>query len=183
MKAVLDWRGVVLAVAAMLAAPHKASAQIREPGSPDLHCKGNSVPAGRPQPEVRDLVREIDDPHSGQRWLLCRDAKHPEGPGRMVPAGGTSGAAAGAGTGQRTGAGIGKLPGEAGADALPVIRAGDRVVLEEDSPMVEVRLEAVALGTAMAGGPLKVRLRIGGRVVRTVALAAGRVAPATESAP
>src|ERR1035438_2936422 len=28
-----------------------------------------------------DLVREIDDPRNGDRWLLMRDESHPAGPG------------------------------------------------------------------------------------------------------
>ena len=30
------------------------------------------------------MVREIDDPHTGDRWKLMRDPVHPEGPGRLV---------------------------------------------------------------------------------------------------
>jgi hypothetical protein len=31
-----------------------------------------------------EIVREIDDPHSGDRWLLIRNARVPGGPGRLV---------------------------------------------------------------------------------------------------
>ena len=58
--------------------------------------------------------------------------------------------------------------------ALPVIHAGDRLIVEENSSVVEARLEAVALGPAAVGSLLQARLRIGGRVVRVVALASGR---------
>jgi hypothetical protein len=58
--------------------------------------------------------------------------------------------------------------------AVPVIRAGDRIVVEEHTDVVDAVLEAVALGPAVEQGPLDVRLRIGGRVVRVVALAPGR---------
>ena len=30
-----------------------------------------------------ELVREIDDPHTGVRWLLMRNSEHPGGPGVM----------------------------------------------------------------------------------------------------
>jgi len=68
---------------------------------------------------------------------------------------------------------------------LPVIRAGDRLIVEEKTAVAEVRLEAVALGPAGNGFPLLVRLKIGGRVVRAVALGPGRAAfaPETEARP
>jgi hypothetical protein len=31
-----------------------------------------------------EIVREIDDPHTGDRWLLLRNAEAPGGPGRLV---------------------------------------------------------------------------------------------------
>jgi flagella basal body P-ring formation protein FlgA len=58
----------------------------------------------------------------------------------------------------------------------PVIHAGDRVIVEENSPVVEARLEAVALGPAALGSALEVRLKIGGLVVRAIARGPGRAA-------
>ena len=112
--------------------------------------------------------REIFDPNSGDRWLLMRDALHPEGPGRLVR--------------------VGRMLNESGdrgqpliAVALPVIHAGDRVRLEEHTLVVNAVFESVALGAAPAGGPVKVRLKIGGRVVQAVATAPGHAAIVTES--
>ncbi len=105
--------------------------------------------------------REIDDPHSGARWLVVKDIEHPGGPGRLVPLG--------AGWHAEVLLHAPKL-----AVAAPVIRAGDRIVVEEHTDVVDAVLEAVALGPAVEQGPLDARLRIGGRVVRVVALATGR---------
>jgi flagella basal body P-ring formation protein FlgA len=58
----------------------------------------------------------------------------------------------------------------------PVIRAGERLIVEESTAVVDARLEAVALGPAAIGSPLNVKLAIGGKVVRAVALAPGRAA-------
>jgi hypothetical protein len=58
----------------------------------------------------------------------------------------------------------------------PVIHAGDRLIVEENTRLVEARLAAVAMGPAIAGAPLDVRLTIGGKVMRAVALAPGRAA-------
>jgi flagella basal body P-ring formation protein FlgA len=69
--------------------------------------------------------------------------------------------------------------------ALPqrtaVIRGGDRVILEEHTPVVDARLEAIALAPAREGGTLRVRLKIGGGIVEAVALGPGRVAFAAET--
>jgi hypothetical protein len=111
---------------------------------------------------ARNLVRELDDPNTGERWLLLRDSGNPGGPGRWV--------LSSRGTGS---AGVCN-PGIAPGALLPVIRPGDRLIVEQDSALIHARLEAVALGSAMPGAPVNVRLRIGGRVFRAVALGPGR---------
>ncbi len=117
-----------------------------------------------------EIVREIDDPHTGGRWLLTRAPDHPAGPGRLVLASGMRIAVS------RTGAPVVELP-------HPVIHAGDRLIVEENSAVVEARLDAVALGPAVIGSPLDVRLKIGGKVVRAVALAPGRAVFLAEARP
>lgn len=114
---------------------------------------------------VGPIVAEIQDPATGRRWLLERDLAHPGGPGRLVEAEGSGATKRGSPTRRRR----------------PVIHAGDRVVVEEDTATVRARLEAVALATACAGTRLKVRLRIGGRLVPVVALAPGRARLLPES--
>lgn len=128
------------------------------------------------QPMRGDLVRELDDPHTGLRWLLYRDLSNPGGPGRLVqaieqrPAGHATSANATL---------------TADAPERPVIHLGDRVILEESTPVVEARLEAVALDPAPSGSRLRVRLRIGGLTVPAVALGPGRVglAPPAQAQP
>jgi hypothetical protein len=113
-----------------------------------------------------EVMREIDDPHTGDRWLLVRDDQYPGGPGRMVLV-----------SAQRLGAGGAfrravEPSGEAGTP--PVIRAGDRLIVEEHTPVVDAVLAARALTSASVGAALDVRLTMGGRVVRAVAQAPGR---------
>jgi len=136
------------------------------PGPRVIVSSESASPQGSTNGEV---VREIDDPNSGARWILSRDASHPGGPGRMVLVGGLR-SEAGSGTRKQE-------PGDALSLTVlkPVIRTGDRLILEENSAVVEARLEAVALGPAAVGSPLKVRLTIGGKVVRALALGPGRV--------
>jgi len=134
-----------------------------------------SVPGMAQAVTGRGIVREIDDPHSGARWLLERNPDHPGGPGllvlvessrKLVPQGQA-----------------GFEP--SGAEPRTVIRAGEWLIVEENTPVVEARLEAVALSPAVLGSVLDARLRIGGRVVRAVALGPGRAAlqPETETRP
>lgn len=107
-----------------------------------------------------DIVREIDDPHTGDRWLLMRDASHPGGPGRLLLV------SAARIELRQTGLEAETVP--------PVIRTGDRVIVEENTAVLESRLEAIALSPAIAGSALNVRLILGGKVVRVVAAGPGR---------
>lgn len=122
------------------------------------------------QPGSSSAVRAIDDPHAGMRWLLLRNPDHPGGPGRLVPVHGAAATspifhfergAADAGNGLH-------------ATLAPVIRAGDAVIVEEDSAVASVRLEGVATMPAAAGANLKVRLRTAA-TVSAIAIAPGRV--------
>jgi hypothetical protein len=107
------------------------------------------------------VVRVIDDPSTGSRWLLAKDAAFPGGPGRML--------LAFAGESR-----IGTAAATRSTRPPLAIRTGDRLLVEESSAVAEVRLEAVAMGSAPAGALLDVRLKIGGRVLRVRALGAGR---------
>jgi len=107
-----------------------------------------------------EVIREIDDPRNGDRWILTRDLSHPAGPGRLVLL-----------------ASVRILTRQAvpEEEALaPVIHSGDRVIVEEHTAMVDARLEAVAMGPAVAGSPVNVRLSIGGRVLQAEAIGPGR---------
>jgi hypothetical protein len=112
-----------------------------------------------------EILREIDDPHNGDRWLLIRNDQYPGGPGRLVRIA------------------IGQPTSEAAmqqsarqAEVVLVIHSGDRLTVEEHTPVVDAVLEARALRPAAAGAVFEVRLAIGGKVVRAVALGPGRAA-------
>jgi len=143
-------------------------------------------PAQRKPPAETSVqvVREIDDPHTGDRWLLVRDWDRPGGPGRLVLLPGAVRSQGSAIADPR----IEPIPAQpssrdrlAGPLAPPVIRPGDRLVVEEDTPVVEARLSAVAITAAAPGGPLQARLEIGGKVVQALALGPGRARLAPQS--
>jgi hypothetical protein len=158
--------GVLAIVAASMAiaqAPAAPSAQV-------LLSSGGLASFEKQAQE--EIVREIDDPHTGDRWLLMRDGRFPGGPGRLVLAEahrnvtGASGRAAG-------------QPDE--AQLIPVIHTGDRLIVEEHTAIVDAVLEARALNPATAGAQLEVRLTIGGNVLRVMALGPGRAALIAET--
>lgn len=113
------------------------------------------------------IIRQIRDPHTGTHWVVVRNPQNPSGPGRAVAATEAAGKA------------------DQETAAVIVIHPGDRLVVEEHTSAMDGTLEAVALGTAAAGCGLEARLKIGGKVVRVVALAPGRaaIAPSGEARP
>jgi len=126
----------------------------------------HAIPADR-------MIRWIEDRSLGNRWLLCRDPEHPGGPGRLllIASNWREGVSSG-----RSG-----VVSATTAEARPVIRSGDRLVVEENSAVAQARLTAVALESAAAGSAFHARLEIGGRVLRAVAIAAGRAVFAGDS--
>lgn len=113
-----------------------------------------------------NVVREIVDPATGDRWLLEDDPASPGGPGRLVRVADEKNGGPQAATSQGH---------NEKASPPRVVRAGDRVLVEEHTTVMDARLEGVALSGARSGATLRVRLKIGGRIVSAVALGPGRV--------
>lgn len=125
-----------------------------------------NAPTSAPSRPIGEVVLEIDDPSSGDRWLLTRGDAGAGGPGRFVRVEGAGGAGS---EGARAKGSVGH---EANADRA-VIRAGDSIVLEEHTARIDARLEATALNGAAAGSELKARLKIGGKIVHAIAVKPG----------
>jgi hypothetical protein len=120
------------------------------------------------KPAQTNVIRVIRDPHTAMRWLLEREPSRPGGPGRMVLVGPEENS--------EPASEMSSASGTTSNPPSPVIRGGDRVVVEEKSLLVEARLEGIALGSAVEGAEFRVRLTIGGKVLRAVALGPGRAA-------
>jgi hypothetical protein len=122
-------------------------------------------------------LREIDDPHSGARWFLFRDRNHPGGPGRLVLIGDTL----------PPGRSFTPAnPEPAAAERRIVVRAGDRLVVEEHTARFNAWFEASALGSASAGSTLNARLKLSGKIVRVLVTSLGSatlLAPVAEVRP
>ncbi len=139
-------------------------------------CAQTSGNAMAPLDSKGEVLRQIEDPSTGDLWLLFRDANRPGGPGRLLLARQRS-------SGQRAAFGGPAQPSTAGERL--VVRAGDSLLVEEHTAMVDTRLEAVALESAAKGARFKARLKIGGKVVCAIAISPGRAgfAPESEVAP
>jgi len=168
---VLVFATASMACAQSPAAPHRGAQALLSSGGL------NAASAATGGPADGQVLREIDDPHTGDRWLLMRNDQVPGGPGRLVLAASRQKAAAPAP--------LRAAKQTRDARLLPIIRAGDRLIVEEHTARVDAILEARALSTAALGSALDARLAIGGRVVRAVALGPGRAAlqPETEGRP
>ena len=135
------WMGVVAAVACAIG----VRAQVVARPNGESHAVDSS----------QRILRQVIDPHTGQRWLLVADEENPAGPGRLVMA---SGFAAHAG----------------GRNSALAVHAGDKIVVEEHGAAVDAYLEASALEPAAVGSRFNARLKIGGKVVKAIALGPGR---------
>ena len=141
---------ILIAGAVSSGAERRDDGYLRQPGKAEYQA-ASAEPA----------VRAIDDPSAGVRWLLIPDPVNPAGPGLFIR------------TSPLTN-GLRKTSHAETLNATPIIHAGDLVQVEEHTPVLDADLEAVALCTAAPGASLRVRLKVGGRVVRAIALAPGR---------
>jgi len=162
-RAILGW-GWLLAVSLF-------GACAQTPGNAAAVPNTSHVVVGTPEIALesdgprRLVLQQIEDPSTGDLWLLERDSSRPGGPGRLVLA--------------RQETHTEKALSGGPAQPLsrgerPVIHTGDRLMVEEHTTVADVRLEAVALGPAVKGGHFKARLKLGGKVVRVVAVSEGR---------
>jgi hypothetical protein len=161
----LAWAVLLAAIGALVlpAVGRPAARGDGDPGRAPVVTESAAPPVGEEALPARDVIREIDDPHSGEVWLLFRNPSHPGGPGRLVLAAQEARSSARAANHH-----------DQSAEALPVIHAGDALIVEEHTAVVDARLEAIAMSSAAKGAQLKARLKIGGKVVRVVALERGR---------
>lgn len=121
---------------------------------------------------VPTVIREIDDPHTGMRWVLLRNPVYPAGPAHvaLVETGKSENQMGGARSPD-----VQRIPASEAPRPL-IVHRGDRLIVEENTATIEARLEAIAMGAAARGDEIQARLKIGGKLVNVVALGAGRAA-------
>lgn len=145
-----------LMAAASLASGGAQSTSSERAGECAETCVNSGTTVFGPVP----FFREIRDPHTGARWVMVANKSNPGGPGRMFLVTDGSGGRSATENEKRT----------------VIIHPGDRLVVEEHTLRADARFEAVALSAAQVGSGFDVRLKIGRKVVRAVALAPGRAA-------
>ena len=139
-----------------------------------MHCfaeggqRGDAAGDAIAKPQYR-AIRLIEDPSTHLRWMLMKDAAHPEWPARLEPFANTFGTSGSTG----------------GAVSLPsrkvlMIHAGDALTITRHTEVSDVRLEAVALGPAAIGELVRVRLKTSGRILSVIADGAGRATMLTD---
>ena len=113
-------------------------------------------------------LREIEDPSTHQRWLLIRDRERAAGPALFVK--GLHCAPCAFFASGTINCGSSYQP---PVRHVPVMHAGDRVILSEHPEVSDAELESTALEPAAPGDALRVRLRFGGFTARAIATASG----------
>jgi hypothetical protein len=157
----------LLAASALIAcAPSLRAALPDSASTPD--AAPPAVAAAQPRGEI---LRAIIDPSTGSRWLLVRNPTDPAAPARLVLA-----------DAAQTSSGLAPAQSPAHQPAQPLaIHAGDALIVEQHSAVVDAHFEAVALESAPAGADFAVRLKFGGKVVRVTVLAPGHAVLAPQS--
>lgn len=168
------WRnagGVIVPLALMTAAPHIGGGQSIPSHSAELLVSGHRSADLSALAAPVHILGRFRDPHTGICWRLLSNPGAPAGPAQLVVAKSSEDSCVP----------YVRAQAEQVAPGFAIHR-GDRVVVEEHTRAVDARLEAAAMGSAMVGSSLDLKLRIGGRVVRALAIAPGRAVlmPATE---
>jgi hypothetical protein len=108
--------------------------------------------------------RLFEDPSTHLYWMRMPDPAHPAGPAKLIPLTAADRVSIQVQRCAVTGPMSNHLN-----RRLPVIFARDTVVVEQQTPVSTVRLQATALTSARAGDSLRVRLKSNERVLSVIA--------------
>ena len=150
---------VLIAVMALPALGQQGRRETAAQGA-DCHSLESSVDAGF------RATRVIVDPGTHQGWLLERNVSRPASPARLVPVSCDFSC-------RFRESGHGSALNQEQTQ-LPIVHAGDALILVERTRVSEARLEATALSSGSPGEAIKVRLKIGGHTLLAIPTAPGR---------
>jgi hypothetical protein len=117
-----------------------------------------AAPVALPGTARGEIRREIADPCLGFHWRLIVDPAGQGRPGRLVLLDQNGTTAGGSASSAHT---VLAPAASAPESALVIIRAGEHVVVDQDTGVVRARLNAIALESAAFGQRLRVRLIVG----------------------
>jgi hypothetical protein len=118
-------------------------------------------------------MRIIEDPATHRRWLLERNVDHPARPALLTAI--TRDRSCSVRSFQQREK---RDMGHGSQVLLPMVHAGDALVVVEDTQSWHVEMEAVALTPGSPGDSIMVRLRIGGKVTRATVISKRRAVAA-----
>jgi hypothetical protein len=138
-----------------------------------------------------DMSRDLIDPCLGSHWQLKVNPEHPGWPARLVLVGADAGSgSSSAGRSEAARHTLDRISPFADEGlqhfetlTLPMaIRAGESLIVEQDSPVLHAEFQAIALASASVGQGMRVRLSGGataplsikGKVISVIATGAGR---------
>ncbi len=113
----------------------------------------------------------IEDPGTRQRWILLQNLVRPAAPALLVQRPRNFSCVRFSPQGSES-----HSQPDSESRSLPVIHAGDYLILSEHTRFLDAELEAIALQPAAIGDSLTVRLKFGDRILRVIATAPGRAA-------
>ena len=137
-----------------------------------LNGASNANESARPKARCETpyrAIRLIEDPSTHLRWMLLKDLRHPTAPAMLVPVPNSSACIVHDGEDRGAVESIFFRP-----PAVPVIRGGEKLIVEEHSSAADAQLEGTALGPAAMGEAFRVRLKKSGKILSVVADGPGR---------
>jgi hypothetical protein len=131
-------------------------------------CPTNRDPQHADRLQIH-AIRTIEDFATHRRWLLEKDVNRPAGPASLVPLPPDESCAF-----PKTEPGAAPLHVKFPGPPIPVIRAGDALIVSEHTSVSDTQLEAIALSAAGVGEAMTIRLKIGGGPLHAIAIAPSR---------
>lgn len=121
-------------------------------------------------------IRSIEDLGTHSHWMLLRDLSRPAAPALLIQGQPDSKCA----RLRIEKSGLRSAPNRE-STSLPVVHAGDYLIVSEHTRNLDAELEATALKPAGIGESLTVRLKFGGHILSAIATAPGRASLSQES--
>jgi hypothetical protein len=163
----VTWRAIIF-LAAVLTLPGQCQQSTQAARNRSDTCLNAVEDPSNIATQYRE-IGTIEDLGTHRHWILLRNLSRPASPAVLVET--PSSLSCGRTSGEMSE--LLSAP-DVRRFSLPVIHAGDYLIVSEHTRVFDADLEATALKTAAIGDSLTVRLKFGGRTLSVVATAPGR---------